>query len=424
MTLPAVLKKKHVKTILAILGIAACLWGISVSWRAGFSRLLAVYARQTLSIDEANRAVELSPHDPEAYDARAHVLFNLGRIDESIADLERAVVLRPRSYFFWLELGRARDMNDDEAGALVALTEAVRLAPYYAEPRWQMGNVLYRTGRVEDGFSEMQRAARSDSKFWPLLIDLAWGTYKDDTQAIEQMVSPDTDDTRLLLARFFIKKGKTSEGLKLISSLKNFSDKERSGIINELITARKFSEAYNLWAAHPERKIDGDGRGRITNGSFEGRFNLRDTGFNWQQGSDISGVQVTLDTASPNDGAQSLLVEFNGNANPAPPVLRQLVLVEPDTRYVLSFAVRSKDLVTGGLPVVVVADASRSESPVLGRSQLLPLAETGWQNFAFEFTTSKTTEAVIINLQRDNCSSNPCPVFGRLWLDNFSLRKI
>jgi hypothetical protein len=43
---------------------------------------------------------------------------------------------------------------------------------------------------------------------------------------------------------------------------------------------------------------------------------------------------------------------------------------------------------------------------------------------SFEFTTLPASEAAIIRLQRNNCDSSPCPIFGTLWLDQFRIEQI
>ena len=133
-------------------------------------------------------------------------------------------------------------------------------------------------------------------------------------------------------------------------------------------------------------------------------------------------VSLSLDTENPREGRSSLKVEFNGESDPAAPIIAQLVLVEPHTHYQLRFAVRTEEIVSGGLPGVVVIDAGNLQ--VLGQSGAFPQASNGWRDYTIEFEPGAGTEAVRISLQRDRCSRSPCPIFGRLWLDNFSLRKL
>jgi hypothetical protein len=102
-------------------------------------------------------------------------------------------------------------------------------------------------------------------------------------------------------------------------------------------------------------------------------------------------------------------------------ILGQLVSVEPQTNYRLRFAMRSEKLVSGGGPLLVLTDASSEK--VLSASEQFPNATDGWRDYSIDFATEAGTVALQITLRR-NCATSPCPIFGRLWLDNFSLQKV
>ena len=151
--------RRVIQYIVASIGLIVCLLAIWTIGRAGLSRLLTEYVMRTSLMTPEDRinataiadaAVRLTPSDPAAHRARAVALMDAERFDEGVREYERAVALRPGHYVLWLELGRARDRADDQQGALAAFSEAVRLAPYYAQPRWQRGNVLFRMGQRED----------------------------------------------------------------------------------------------------------------------------------------------------------------------------------------------------------------------------------------------------------------------------------
>ncbi|HKX29388.1 MAG TPA: hypothetical protein VJ302_16950, partial [Blastocatellia bacterium] len=116
----------------------------------------------------------------------------------------------------------------------------------------------------------------------------------------------------------------------------------------------------------------------------------------------------------------SLRLDWNGDAQTSLPVATQRVLVKPEAHYRLSFWARHQNLVTGGLPGVVMVEAGGNKSPL---SPFIPLS-TGtndWQKYSVEFMTGKTTRAILINLQRQNCTVVPCPIFGQTWFDDFEI---
>ena len=79
-------------------------------------------------------------------------------------------------------------------------------------------------------------------------------------------------------------------------------------------------------------------------------------------------------------------------------------------------------LVTGGPPRIVLTNVT--DNQILAKSDAFPQSTNGWQQMNVEFTAPPKSEAVVIGLSRDNCSSSPCPTFGVVWLDDFRLQKL
>jgi hypothetical protein len=102
-------------------------------------------------------------------------------------------------------------------------------------------------------------------------------------------------------------------------------------------------------------------------------------------------------------------------------VISQLLLVEPATHYRLRFAARTEEIVSGGPPQLIIIDAN--DNKVIAQSPEFPKQTAGWQYFTVDFNSTDTTRAIQITLQRQQCSTSPCPIFGRVWLDAFSLQK-
>lgn len=409
---------------LAIVACIVCVWGSMKAWRVGASRLLTHHSRAARLPGQAELAVNKTPDDPEAHSGRAFVLLNTGKLNDALPEYERAVALRPQDYFLWLELGRARDMNNDEQGALAALEQSVKLAPDYAEPRWQLGNVLFRAGRVEEAFREMRRAALSDLTLLPNFIDLAWGSTSGVPLAVEQIIRPEKASWRIALAKYFVRRGRTAEALAQYRLAGGISEEDRQALLNELLAAKRYQEAYEIWLTDSGNARRESISELIIDGGFESQVSRVNSGFGWQLPRDPQSMRVSLDQNNPHSGEQSLRVDFKGESNPTQSIFTQLIPVEPDTRYRLSFAVRMEEIVTGGLPLMVVTDASSQETQTLAQSSTFQQSSDGWQIYTVDLTTLKTTSAVLISLHRQNCGGAPCPIFGRLWLDDFKLQRI
>ncbi len=405
--------------------------------RAGFSRMLSEFVLKASLypveykasiMASADEAVRLAPADPEAHRARGLALLETEEFAQAIGEFERAVILRPRHNLMWLELGKARDQGNDLDGAVAAFQEAIRLAPSYPEPRWQLGNLLVRAGRFDEAFAEMRTSLAIDGGKLASAIELAWAVYAGDAKAVEQAIQPQTAQQRLVLARFLAKNGKAVEAIALFRNAGGITEEDRRALYTELITKRKFKEAFEVWVSG-EQLLPADqekyqlGEAFINDGSFEHKINYDGTGFDWILRRAIPGITLELYPKNPRDGGRSLLVKWNGNSNPSSSYLSQLVLVEPKTHYRLQFAARTEDLTTGGAPVFEVADANTDNLSVLSRSELLPQGDNEWQDYKIEFATGDETRAVHVVLRRQPCASQPCPIFGRLWLDAFKLEK-
>lgn len=411
------------KPILRILGGGAVLcllfWATVGSSRAGLSRLFSEYGSAAGSLATSERALQLNATDPEAHYVRAVRLQDLGRAGEAVVELERATSLRPNDYFFWQELGRAREEAGDNKGAVAALQTAIMLAPYYSQPHWQLGNVLLRNDETVAAFREMRIAATSDPELFPSLLDLAAAVYESNAENVIAAIGPQSDHERLLLVRFLLKQNKEA-GLEWLTSIKQIAPEDRAALVTELIAAEEFDLAYRVWSA----KDGVEYRGEITlvDGGFENAITMNNSGFGWQPSLQTPNAKVLLDTNAPALGERSLRIEYSGNFDAKSPVLSQLLPVAPGTRYRLSFSARTDKLFSAGLPVVAVREAP-GDTVVIAESSPLPAGTNAWRNFTIEFQTGAATKAVTINIQRQACHVNPCPLVGRAWFDELQLLK-
>src|SRR5689334_9568443 len=364
----------------SLLAIALCLFLIQASARFGFSRLLTRYSLITHSTEVADAAVQLNPSDPDAHRARA-VAYNYDRQpSEAEKSLESAVALRHRDDYLWIELGNTREELGDTVGSLAALDQAVRWAPYYAHTHWQRGNLLLRMNRRDEAFADLRQAATTNRKYLPNLIDLAWGISKGDLKTTQSLINVNDDTQRLALIHY--------------------------------LTGKSFRDAFIL--AH------GSATTSFVNGGFEDPLVLNDVTFGWIVAPGQTN-HLAVDVSEKFEGAKSLQITFDGNWASGTPLLSQTVVVEPQKTYRISFVVKTKDLITGGPPLITVKDATNNQ--LLGKSENFPTATNPWVTLNFAFTTSSTSQAAVIRLERNNCDSTPCPIFGTLWLDQFQIEQ-
>ena len=415
------MKSRTLKIGKAAAGLVLALLFLSLTWtsgRAGFSSLLSTYASKSYELEAANAAVNLSSDSPVAHQVRGTILEARQDLRGAEAAYQRAALGRPEDCIYWLSLARVRELNGDAAGAVEAARRAVPLAPFYAQPHWQLGNVLIRAGQTEEAFKELRTATLSDPRLLPGVTDLAWRVSRGDARFVERAVQPKTPAEFRTLGQYLRQLGALDAALYLYNASGGVAPpEERRANVAALILAKRYQEAFDLWKLDRQQIFSGG----LVDPGFEDDINLEEAGFGWRTAEKIQGFQLSLDTNNPKEGRASLKVSFEGESLPSDAVMTQLVLVEPNSRYRLSFSARTDAIVSGGLPQVVVTDAGNNYS--LAQSVVLSQGTSGWQDYSLEFTPDSLT-AIQIRLQRQSCTSPACPIFGRLWLDQMSLRKL
>ncbi len=399
--------------VLLILFLA--IWSVG---RDGLVSLLTTYAAKTNQIAVANAAISLSRTDPDADYVQAAILEAKGELPAAAEAFSQAVTLRPKDYVLWLRLAHAREMNGDTAGAIAAARQAVPLAPYYARPHWQLGNILIRAKQLDEGLKELSLSGADDATLLPAIIDLEWQLSGGDADFVKRAVDPKSPESYKALADYFKKRGKVTEAIEMLRAAGPAAEQERRQYLQELISAQTIKEAALLWSIdHPAPIVD-----HLTDPGFEQESNLDEPGFGWRRENKAASLSLSLDQKNPNQGRFSLRVDFNGDSEAGTPIISQFVLVTPGTHYRFHFVARTEGIVSGALPYVAVADVANNV--ILGRISAFPPRQTDWQEYLIDFNSGENSSAVQVALRREPCRQSACPIFGHLWLDNFSIEKL
>jgi tetratricopeptide (TPR) repeat protein len=408
-----------VRVVLALLAIGVCLLLMQSAARIGFSRLLSRYAIGANSLAAADQAIQLTPSDAEAHRARATVLNRLHRPAEARGSLETATSLRSQHATLWLELGATREELGDTEAALAAFDQAVRYAPRYAETHWQRGNLLLRMGRHDEAFADLRQAAVSNRKFFPALIDLAFGLTGGDGWRMAKLLQINRDEDRLELLRYLARKGRGGDVVAQLGFFQSYIvwGENRKELVRLLFAAKAYGAAFHL-----RKGVEPLPTGELFDGGFEEPLVVNNPDFGWVVSSGPAKPKLAIDVAERFAGDKSLQVSFSGEWDTSTPLLSQTLVLETG-RYRISFALKTKDLVTGGPPRIVLTDAMNEQ--ILAASETFPQSTGSWRQFTVEFRAVADDEAaVVISLKRENCASLPCPIFGTLWLDEFVLEKL
>src|SRR5262249_36267636 len=157
---------------------------------------------------------------------------------------------------------------------------------------------------------------------------------------MEKLINPQDATSRLTLASFLAKHGKSADAVSQVRQAGTQLKKSDRALVRETINAllndKEFYDAYRAWAATHGIDDSGNAVGQVINGDFADPIELEDSGFGWQL-LDIPAVSISGDLNGPVAGTRSLCLQFSGNSDPATSLIRQLVLVSPQKNYSLSF---------------------------------------------------------------------------------------
>lgn len=370
-------------------------------------------------------AVSIAPQNSLAYSNAAKV--QQGRsLPDILANAqknnENAVRYSPNDYRYWLDLGRTREQSGDRAAGEVAMRRSVELAPAYAYPRWMLGNLLLRAGRRDEALAEFKQTAATHSTLRQQVFYLVWESSNGDAEQLKQLFG-DTPVVRAALAVFYAQKNLPNESVQMWQSLTTEEKGENANAAENamLVNYQKFNfhaaAVFTRDLGVENVEID-----KITNGGFESDIpTSKNNIFNWFI-PQTKGVDVSIDLRQPAEGKRSLRMTFNGYAEPTLLAAGQAVAVEPNTRYKLTFALRTSDLRSAGTPLVEVVEVKTAK----GLGATAPFAAgtiSEWQAVSLEFATPPDTQAVVVRTVRAFCGEN-CPIVGIVWYDDFKLEKL
>ncbi|HEX8719348.1 MAG TPA: tetratricopeptide repeat protein [Pyrinomonadaceae bacterium] len=378
------------------------------------------------AFESAEAAARLAPDDPFPHLMLARlnqISFDPSAVPRALAEYERAAALAPNDYLVWTEVGRARAALGDPRGGVEALRRAVELAPHYAQPRWHLGNAMLRAGERDAAFEELRRAADADPTFRPQVFNLAWQLYGPDMARVVAVVGR-TPAARAQLVGVLSGRGRLDDALSVWDSLSPSERTEQAATGDALARA--------LYAAGQRRRAlrvlaeaglaGGAAEGQVANGGFESDIGAPGRQlFQWDV-SQAAGAQVAVDARVAREGRRSLHVAFNASEPADFRNVSQVVAVEPGARYRLSFFWKTEGLKSAALPVVYVADPAAEGSP-LASSPPAAGGTSDWQQVSLEFAAGPKTEAVVLRVSRAACPEGVCPIYGKIWYDDFHLER-
>lgn len=112
------------------------------------------------AVQAAGRIVELDPANLQARLLRAHLNFLAENYAEALADCDKALEDHADDPAVYFMQGKVKKAAGDPIGAIVALSQAIRLKADYAEALLLRAEAMLETGDCKDGLEDADEAAR------------------------------------------------------------------------------------------------------------------------------------------------------------------------------------------------------------------------------------------------------------------------
>lgn len=385
--------------------------------KLGFSRHFLEVAVTNGSTTLAQAAIEYQPDDPDVYENCGKLFIEDGKFVEAARAFEQAISLREDDFQLWLELGNSRSRLKDFATAQTAYMKAITLAPSYSRPLAEMGEMLLNAGQRSRGFQFLTRAAELDNKRYPELMRMASAEFSDDPSSIEVALNPRDVKGKIIVTRYLIERRLVTANVRNFLSGNELSRSEKNDFIKQLLEQQDIATAHLVWTSGLGQTTF-DSNQPVYDGGFEYLNTDENVGFGWQIDNNVVTTSVDADNKEMHSGSGALQVKFAGNVDFNRSIVSQILKLNPHHKYRLKFFVLSRDLVSAGLPSIFIRE-ERSER-TLGQSSSIRSTDGKWMEGNVSFETSDIP-FVRLDLRRTDCFTSPCPIFGEILLDDFSI---
>jgi len=289
------------------------------------------------ALEDYNRAVELFPEYPVAYNNRGNLLLVIGQRREAMKDFDRALVLAPGYAAAYSNRANAELALAQPNDAIRDFTKAIELMPVSAAPLSGRGLAYLAAGKPHAAIRDFSRAVSADARFASAYRNRAEArmTIGQRDQAIEDLsraIAFDVNNTELYVIRgyAYLLDGNTASALKDFSHAIELDGKssaayEGRGLANGLGGAP--DDAY----ADLNRAIELDPRSPVA-------YAFRAVVYKQNGQADIGAKDVEtaikLDPKSPEAlWARGEIAEANGQADAAIADLRHVLQLKPSWQF-------------------------------------------------------------------------------------------
>lgn len=285
------------------------------------------------AFEDYNRAIELFPEYPVAYNNRGNLLLAVGQLGEATKDFDRAILLAPGYAAAYSNRANARMKLGRLNEAIADFTKAIELMPASAPPLSGRGLAYLAIGKPHAAVRDFSRAVSADTRFASAYRNRAEarmtiGQREDAIEDLSRAVAFDVNNQELYVVRgyAYLLAGNSA------SAIKDFShaielDPKSSAAFEGRGLANGLAEAPDDAFADLNHAIELDPRSPVA-------YAFRAVVYKQNGQPDIGGkdaeTAIKLDPNSPEAlWADGEIAEASGQADAAITNLRRVLEIEP-----------------------------------------------------------------------------------------------
>jgi tetratricopeptide (TPR) repeat protein len=331
--------------------------------------------------------------------------------------LRSAVSLNPNRARYWLDLSLASHVMGDTNAAKDALDHGVIAGPHTLNIAWQAANLYLSQGEVEKAMQELRAVMEHDPYLGSEAVQACWKVRPDIDYLLSDVVPPNVDEPFL---EFLIARNEADAAAKVWAravALQHAIDhRYLFEYIRYLIAHHDVSQAALVWQQAANLSglaaYQSSSENLLVNSDFS--MDILNGGFDWIH-KKINGVTLNLDPNEAYSG-RSLRITFDGPGIEDAGI-RQLVPVEPNTKYEFTAFYKAQEMDGAGGPKFAIQDLYR-ETPLLMTEELHDT--DSWKQEGGVFVTGQETDLIVVRIARLPAGS---PIRGKLWIDGLKLTR-
>lgn len=289
------------------------------------------------ALEDYNRAVELFPEYPVAYNNRGNLLLALGQLKEATKDFDRALVLAPSYAAAYSNRGNADMKLGKPEAALADFTKAIELMPASAPPLSGRGLAYLTIGKPHAAMRDFSRAVSADARFASAYRNraearMAVGQRDEAIEDLSRAIAFDANNGELYVVRgyAYLLSGNAASAIKDFSQAIALDPKSSAGYEGRGL-ANGVAEAFDDANADLNRAIELNPRSPV---AFAFRAYIYKQNGQPDIGAKDVETAIKLDADSPEAlWARGEIEEASGQADTAIADLRHALKLRPSWQF-------------------------------------------------------------------------------------------